>query len=324
MKQSLISIIIPNYNRVHLIGATLDSIILQTYTNWECIVIDDGSTDGSFDEVTTYALRDSRIKQFKRPSTYTKGACSCRNYGFKLSTGTFINWFDSDDLMKSDKLEKQLKKFENKTLNLVVCQTQFFEGNIGDLKQFWNSSFTSIFDPLTDFITFRLAWSTNAPLWRRSFLENKNLFNESLSSSQDWEFHSRILTNISRMEVLSETLVFNRLHEGRIGLNSVLARSKTRLNSRMFIFDFLHERNMLNKELKKYFRSFFMNQLKFISEKGVNWELLNSIKSNTNSIRWWFNFYPRILIYLFVFKIFGKKQLLYKYLIKQAINDNRK
>ncbi|MCM2302197.1 MAG: glycosyltransferase, partial [Flavobacteriaceae bacterium] len=94
MQIPLVSIIIPTFNRAHLIGETLDSILAQTYTNWECIVVDDGSSDNTHIVVGQYVAKDSRIKYVHRPEHMLKGPSSCRNYGFELSKGEYINWFD--------------------------------------------------------------------------------------------------------------------------------------------------------------------------------------------------------------------------------------
>src|SRR5688500_14327273 len=74
----LVSIIIPNFNRVHLIGETLDSLLRQSYSNWEAIVVDDRSTDTSLLVIEEYVKKDSRIRFFIR-SREPKGAPTCRN-----------------------------------------------------------------------------------------------------------------------------------------------------------------------------------------------------------------------------------------------------
>jgi len=94
----LVSIIIPTYNRAGIIGETLESIIKQSFSDWECIIVDDGSTDSTEAVVKEYTEKDSRFKYYRRPHEIIKGANSCRNYGFKKSAGKYINWFDSDDL----------------------------------------------------------------------------------------------------------------------------------------------------------------------------------------------------------------------------------
>ena len=107
MTNGLVSIIIPTYNRAHFLGDTLNSVISQTYTNWQCLVIDDGSSDDTENIVTGFCKKDQRIQFYKRPESILKGANSCRNYGFELSSGEYVNWFDSDDIMLPDFLEKK-------------------------------------------------------------------------------------------------------------------------------------------------------------------------------------------------------------------------
>ena len=76
----MVSIIMPIYNRAHLIIETLNSIKKQTYQNWECLIIDDGSTDNTSEVVINYAAQDTRFKFYTRPETSVKGPSSCRNY----------------------------------------------------------------------------------------------------------------------------------------------------------------------------------------------------------------------------------------------------
>ena len=102
----LVSIIIPTYNRAHLIGETLDSILAQTYTNWECIIIDDGSSDDTLEVIDNYIKKDNRFQYYRRPVERSKGPNVCRNFGYELSKGEYINWFDSDDVMLPTFLEK--------------------------------------------------------------------------------------------------------------------------------------------------------------------------------------------------------------------------
>lgn len=322
---TLISIIIPNYNREYLIAESLESIIAQTYQNWECIVVDDHSTDKSWEVVDGFCKKDKRFVQVRRPNNLSKGACSCRNYGFEMSKGSYISWFDSDDIMLPAKLEKQLRLAEIEKSDLVICQTRFFETDVSNLKHFWNANFAPKHDPLTDYITFRLAWSTNAPLWKKTFLESKDLFNINLTSSQDWEFHARMLSCDPKFSVVNKTLVFNRMHLKRIGVSENNNRNKIRFDSRLLVFDELMKKKFFNKEIKNYFRAFFMNQLKYVveNENYLELKLIPAIKWCTNSYKWHLNFYPRIVVYLFIFRTFGKRHLTYKYLIKQLVNQGR-
>ena len=126
--KDLISIIIPVYNRATLISQTLESIISQDFHNWECILVDDGSTDGSQEVIKDFQKKDKRFKFFNRPKSYPKGANACRNFGYENSTGNYIHWFDSDDIMASNKLSKQYNHIQSNSLEASVCNfNMFFE-----------------------------------------------------------------------------------------------------------------------------------------------------------------------------------------------------
>jgi glycosyltransferase involved in cell wall biosynthesis len=107
--QPLVSIIIPTYNRAHLIGVTLHSVVSQTYLNWECIIVDDGSSDNTDEVVGEYVKKDSRFKYYHRPEEHLLGGNGARNYGFKMSKGEYVNWLDSDDLFSENKIDDQVK-----------------------------------------------------------------------------------------------------------------------------------------------------------------------------------------------------------------------
>src|SRR5690606_22649204 len=130
MKQPLVSIIIPTFNRAHLIGETLDSVLVQTYTNWECLVVDDGSTDETEALLSTYVSNDNRFQYHKRPDMYLAGGNGARNYGLKLSSGKFVQWFDSDDIMYSNYLQERVDVFStHKDVDVVFCAFTYFKKN---------------------------------------------------------------------------------------------------------------------------------------------------------------------------------------------------
>ncbi len=217
--QPLISIIIPTYNRSHLLGETLDSIIAQTYTFWECIVVDDGSSDYTEELMDFYVNTDSRISYFKRPKNRLKGANSCRNYGFELSKGNYINWFDDDDLMHPEKLERQLNSLENSNYNFSVCQTLVFDNKINNILGLSNPLIIS--DQIFyDYLRMKISWLTQVPLWKKDFLiRNKYKFDEELKAAQEWEFHLRVLNEFPDYAVLNNALVLLRKHEHSVTFN---------------------------------------------------------------------------------------------------------
>lgn len=206
----LISIIIPTYNRAYLIGETLDSILAQTYTNWECIVVDDGSTDNTAKVVRKYIKEDKRFQYYLRPNDRIKGANTCRNYGFELSKGEYIKWFDSDDIMHPSLLEKQLNSID-KNIDCSVCKVAYYDFENDDvLKENTISSDHLIEDYLVGEVTFYIS----GPLWSRLFLNNqKELFDEKISNLDDWDFNLRMLYQEPAMTYIDEPLIKYRIHE---------------------------------------------------------------------------------------------------------------
>lgn len=104
--KDLVSIIMPSYNTARYIADSINSVINQTYENWELIVVDDCSTDNT-DEIVNEFLKDKRIKYFKNEKN--SGAAISRNKALREAKGRWIAFLDSDDLWKKEKLEKQIK-----------------------------------------------------------------------------------------------------------------------------------------------------------------------------------------------------------------------
>ena len=102
----MVSIIMPSYNTANFIEETIASVLSQTYTNWELIIVDDCSTDNT-DEVVQKYLSDERIKYFKNEKN--SGAAVSRNRALREANGKWIAFLDSDDLWSKDKLEKQIR-----------------------------------------------------------------------------------------------------------------------------------------------------------------------------------------------------------------------
>jgi len=107
MHQYAISIITPTYNSHQFIEETIQSILNQTYTNWELLITDDCSTDGTWDWLKEYTKKEDRIKIFQLEENSGTGVA--RNNSIKNATGRFIAFCDSDDQWKQDKLEKQIR-----------------------------------------------------------------------------------------------------------------------------------------------------------------------------------------------------------------------
>lgn len=111
LSERLVSIIIPTYNCGSIIGITLESIINQSYKNWEAIIIDDCSNDSTKQVIDVYKNKDNRIKYYRLEQN--SGAAAARNKGVELAKGTYIAFLDSDDTWEPNKLLKQIKFMED-------------------------------------------------------------------------------------------------------------------------------------------------------------------------------------------------------------------
>lgn len=262
-RHSLISIIIPVYNRVSLVGKTLDSITAQTYSNWECIVVDDGSTDATKELMGFYYEKDERIKYVIRPQVSPKGANACRNYGFDVSRGEFINWFDSDDLMLPENLELKLKAFEE-DVDFVIGNSINFDEN-GNNSRPYKLSYDEEITP-ENFITGKIGWITNDVLIRREKVLIR--FNETLNSGQEYNFFSRLLYFTSKGKFLTKDTVLRRIHVGSI--HQTIHKFETLdtqyfANEIIFLNDIkdLASKNIINRSLKRIIRFSYKTSQKF-------------------------------------------------------------
>ena len=207
----MISIIIPIYNRAHLIEATLNSIIAQTYANWQCIIVDDGSTDNTLKVTEDLIKTDSRFQLFKRPENVTKGPSACRNYAITKAIGDYIQFFDSDDVMHPEHL--QLKTEAIKDNDLVVCQLQEFTG------VFDTSLFSIAKQPdikysnnlFMAFATGSFPMMMVAPLWKTTSLKSYLPIREDLHILEDHELYARALYDTKQVAIVNKVLIFYRV-----------------------------------------------------------------------------------------------------------------
>lgn len=191
----LISIIIPTYNRAHLIGETLDSVIAQTYENWECIVVDDGSSDYTTELMEYYCEKDDRIQFYQRPIYKEKGANACRNSGLTLCQGDFIMFLDSDDVLVVTCL---ISRLEVVLLNLdhevYIFTMERFSEFPGDTDEIVNKPVNSHFLALQMFLQHELPWPISSLLIKKSLRYLS--FKEDLKRLQDVAYSINLLLHI--------------------------------------------------------------------------------------------------------------------------------
>ncbi len=210
----LISVIIPTYNRVFLLIETVNSILEQTYNNFEIIIVSDGSTDNTKDEI--FKLKDSRIKFLELDKNYGYPA-KARNEGIKQSKGDFIAFCDDDDLWERDKLKKQVRLI-NLGYNFVFTNYKHLEGSKNLLYDIYLKFIVcTVINILNTKISYFFL-SLTSPIINSSVLVQKSLiskimFNESISfrASEDYQLWIQIY-DTSKPFYIIEELVTYRIH----------------------------------------------------------------------------------------------------------------
>lgn len=306
-KIPLISIIIPVYNRADIISETLDSIIKQTFTDWECIIIDDGSSDNLKEIIEKYKKQDFRFKFEERPKERLKGGNASRNYGFEISKGEFVNWFDSDDIMLPTFLENKIAILNNnEELDFCACYSRVFFQSIDNLLNIEKPKVLKSLNYINDYMLKGLFFDTASPLWRVSFLKKNNLcFDENLLRSQEKDFHLRVLLNKPIFEYLDEVLFLSRKDTN----NSITSNFNTNLDLQVSNFKFNHKAfKLINKKdivsKKIIFEYLFYRQ-------SVNY--YNIIQLSNSSLKTLINIkikYFRYLIYYHYIAGLSKKYFL--------------
>lgn len=208
----LVSIITPSYNCADYIGETIESILSQTYQNWELLITDDCSTDNSREIIEGYVNRDSRIRLMKLSDN--QGAGVARNNSIKVAKGRFIAFCDSDDRWYSNKLEKQLKFMINNGYRLTYTSYDTCDetGNI--------NGFVQCLPKLTNLTILRdngigcLTAIYDASIIGKHYMP-------SIRKRQDWCLWMMIIKEIGEARGLQETLALYRVRNGSISSNKL-------------------------------------------------------------------------------------------------------
>lgn len=187
----MVSVVTPTKNRLALLRETMDSVAAQTFPEWEHVVVDDGSDDGTAEEVKKRAATNPRIRYIRRTGERA-GANVCRNLGVAESRAALIIFLDSDDLLRPQCLERRVEIMRhNPVLDFTVFRAGVFVKSVGDVKRLYHPQDPG--DDLLRFLTLECPWQTTGPIWRRAFLDRIGGFDETVLSMQDLEMHVRAL-----------------------------------------------------------------------------------------------------------------------------------
>lgn len=195
MMGNRISVIIPLYNKKFYIAKCLDSILMQSYTNWETIIVDDGSTDNSKECVIPY-MEDPRLHYYYKNNG---GVSSARNYGFEKSTGDFIIYIDADDTFEKGAFEHLIYLVGKYKAPVVTGNLYVKKGNNKTLFCLLNKE-TLIENNFRDYMLGKICLRAGAVMFRRDVVYTP-FFREDLSRNEDFE----VVCNIMRCYEIAYT-----------------------------------------------------------------------------------------------------------------------
>ncbi len=256
---TLVSVVVPCYNQGHFLDETLQSVLDQSYSNWECIIVNDGSTDSTDRIAKNWVKRDNRFKYSYKENA---GLSSARNTGIKVSKGEFILPLDSDDIIHESFLKKLVPELKNdETLAIVSCFSNFFIDNISNVVYKSKPSGSSYKNLL--FENNLIATS----LFRKSCWQEVGGYDEKMKNGfEDWEFWVSITKRGHKYKIIEEFLFFYRRTQ-----ESMLAN--TLKNHRIANMEYVFEKH------KDFYKENYDNTIQYL------FFLINMYHDSENKIK---------------------------------------
>lgn len=297
----LVSIIIPCFNRKNLLEATLISFQNQTIEDFEAIVVDGGSTDGTVEFVKRFCRSDARFKLIQKPANAIVGPSPSRNLAIKEAKGQYICFSDDDDLQHAESIERRLMPLlADKTLLYCSCNKLNFtdDKELGKEVMLNKTNFGRFsLKNIKEYVDGKIWINTAGPLIRADFFKS-NKYLEDLYYGDDWEFNLRLLASGEGL-MLPDRLIYHRFHPNSTTINvkNNLQRFESGLRARIYGYEYLKSQNLLTGELIKSFSSYFSRNatLKYL------FKFLEVSSNEVSTIK--------ILVFFFIRKV-GLKRLL--------------
>ncbi|MFD1188895.1 glycosyltransferase family 2 protein, partial [Pontibacter rugosus] len=212
---NVLIVVVRYFVRAKYIDETLNAVLAQTFKNWECLVIDDGSTDDTHEVVKKHLIKDTRFRYIVRDKNRSKGACTCRNIGLELAQGKYIQFLDSDDLISSNKFEEQVRILENTTPDAIAtCKWGSFTKSTKApiVKPFRPTYFSTgnTLELLKVYGKYHTYLPSHAFLVAKEVINKAGGWNEKLTNNQDGEFFTRVLLKCSKIIFVPSAEVYYR------------------------------------------------------------------------------------------------------------------
>ncbi|MHA1967466.1 MAG: glycosyltransferase family 2 protein [Candidatus Hodarchaeales archaeon] len=264
-EEPMTSIIVPTFNRGHIIKKTIRCIIKQTYQNFELIIVDDGSSDNTKQVVNKF--NDSRIRYIKRQ--VNSGGSIARNIGIKEARGEYIAFNDSDDIWLPNKLEMQMKIFDSssKKVGVVYCDWAYIKGK----KTYMHKNIKKKRregDIYGEIDNFYFTIPTSTVILKKKCLEKSGVFDERFRAQEDYDLWIR-LSKYYHFKYVKNPLVIlqhsGRYRSAQVKSNFLLLEKYPHLfmRNKIFRFDFYYQIGKLFFFKKNKKRRIWQNHLRY-------------------------------------------------------------
>ena len=297
-----LTIIMATYNRAHFIVEPLKSIQAQTFSDWECLIIDDGGTDNTKEVITSILEQDQRFQYVKRPDSYVKGLPGCRNYGLDLAQGKYIIFFDDDDIVHPENLKIGIEVVETNNVDFCHYQKLSFRNE----KPIINNDSIAISESLTlenikKVVTQEIGLASCTVLWKKRCFE-KIRFNESLMYAEEWECFTKIISKNFNGLIISNVLYYNKKHpNSNTGefFNNNPIRRESYVRAILLVMQNLKEKKILSNSLNRYFITLSLG----FQEYDLFNTILNFLEFSTYEKLKWHIYYRSYFLRLPIYKL---------------------
>lgn len=236
-----ISVIVPVYNVEKYLRQCLKSILNQSLSDIEIIVVNDGSEDGSAQIIDEYANKYNNIVVINKENG---GLSSARNHGIKIARGKYISFIDSDDYISCDMLEKMYTEAINTDAEIIICGYKYCNEEGENIQACRNFNYNSNFNKeklIEGILTNNISSIVCDKIYKKDlFLKNAVQFPEG-KYFEDTETVFKLILSAEKVSVLNEKLYYYRLRDGSI----------TNIKSLKMIYDYIDGISSINTELKK-------------------------------------------------------------------------
>lgn len=279
-----LSIIIPVYNTGEKIKKCITSLIEQTYSNYEVIIINDGSTDNSEIIIKNLISQDHRFYLF---NTVNNGVAYARNYGIKKSTGDLLFFIDSDDWISNDYLYNMISNYQNEDFLINTSVVNKYENDTE--KKWLNEKYSA--DIITSTLKNKCLNYVWGKLYKKNIIDKYDIYFQPLTIAEDILFNINYSMNIESYRIINKSKFYYYQHSSSATKNYSLNNYISRLNSILLI------KNILETKYKKKYEKevcFLFSDLFFIPYMKIFLKfnkknrsiMLSLIKENNELLSW--------------------------------------